>query len=175
MGWPKRIDVYKKLDIATVFVYTFLALIMIGGCSTPYQPRGFRGGYSEIKLTSDQYIVSFRGNGYTGSDTVRTYILYRSAEITLSAGYDYFLVIEGEIGSSVSTYTAPGTYQSFTTFTATGTARTSGTFTSGQTYFIREHEGTLRIKLFKEGEQPENINLFNALVLKANLDPHIRR
>lgn len=175
MGWPKRIDVYKKLDIATVFVYTFLALIMIGGCSTPYQPRGFRGGYSEIKLTSDQYIVSFKGNGSTGSDTVRAYVLYRSAEITLSDGYDYFLVIEGGIGSSVSTYTSSGSYQSSTTFTGTGSARTTGTFTPGQTYFIRMHEGTLRIKLFKEGEQPNDINVFNALELRANLDPHIRR
>jgi hypothetical protein len=67
----------------------------LGGCATPYQSGGFRGGYSDMALNQDTYIIGFRGNGYTSAETVQSYVLRRSAELTLQKGYKYFLIENG--------------------------------------------------------------------------------
>lgn len=51
------------------------------GCSTPYQSSGWMGGYTEQPLGDDRYLVSFRGNGYTGSEVVREYAIRRALEL----------------------------------------------------------------------------------------------
>jgi hypothetical protein len=72
------------------------AISLLAGCATGYQPTGFSGGYSEMALNQDSYIVSFRGNGFTGEGTVQSYLLRRCAELTLNKGYKYFVLITGK-------------------------------------------------------------------------------
>jgi hypothetical protein len=61
------------------------AIVLLVGaclsCATPYQPKGFRGGYTDFEPQSGIYFVSFRGNGFTSRDTVIRYWHQRCSEI----------------------------------------------------------------------------------------------
>lgn len=76
---------------------TFLFLcLLLSGCATPYQPMGFRGGYSDSQLQNDQFQVSFLGNAKLTQAKARQYALRRAAEVALSNGFDYFIVEENQ-------------------------------------------------------------------------------
>jgi hypothetical protein len=80
-------------------------------------------------------IVSFKGNGYTPKDRVQTYMLYRCAEVTANAGYDYFVIINNDDEVKEGAINLPGSYSSTTTASvygfgnsAVGSAYTHGTY-----------------------------------------------
>ena len=66
------------------------AAVVLGGCATatPYQPLqpGWTasGGFSERQIEPNRWQVSFSGNSLTSRQTVETYLLFRSAELTLA-------------------------------------------------------------------------------------------
>src|SRR5262245_44103649 len=68
--------------------------VLLVACATPYQSRKFSGGYSDEKVADDVYEVTFAANGATRDETVRTYLLYRCAELTKQNGFDHFVVLE---------------------------------------------------------------------------------
>ena len=65
-------------------------LILFSNCSTPYQPNGRLGGYSEEKIHDNLYRVEFAGNASTKPERVHDYLLYRCSELTKELGYKYF-------------------------------------------------------------------------------------
>jgi hypothetical protein len=73
---------------------------VLAGCATPtpYQPLTTRGtttgGYSDLRLEDNRYRVTFAGNSMTSRDTVENYLLYRAAELTVSQGYDWFVMAD---------------------------------------------------------------------------------
>jgi hypothetical protein len=71
---------------------------LLSGCvrPTPYQPDLSGDGYSERRIEENRYIVRFEGNTRTSRETVETYLLFRAAELTLDAGYDWFRVVSAE-------------------------------------------------------------------------------
>jgi hypothetical protein len=73
------------------------AATLAAACSsgpTPYQPAaGYDRGYSEQKIESERYRISFKGNSFTRRDTVENYLLYRAAELTLQSGFDTFTIV----------------------------------------------------------------------------------
>ena len=75
---------------------------------TPYQPmigqasRG--GGYSELKLENNRFRVNFQGNSLTSRETVEGYLLFRSAELTVQSGYDWFSIVERDVDKKTRTY-----------------------------------------------------------------------
>ena len=79
----------KSITIAVI------ALLM-QACVTPYQPSGFRGGFSETRLDERVYRIQFSGNAFTSSERVADYVIRRAAELTLENGYKYFSVNERE-------------------------------------------------------------------------------
>jgi len=84
--------VLKKI----VLVASALALTACA-TATPYQPSAktnLRNGFSELQIENDRVKVTFDGNSMTDRQTVETYLLYRSAELTKAAGYDYFTLTE---------------------------------------------------------------------------------
>jgi len=87
-----KIRVLKKIVlVASALVLTACAT------ATPYQPSAntnMRNGFSELKIENDRVKVTFDGNSLTDRQTVETYLLYRSAELTKSAGYDYFTLTD---------------------------------------------------------------------------------
>jgi hypothetical protein len=68
---------------------------VLAGCqtATTYHPSTEPGaaGYSDEQLAGNRYRVTFTGNSATRRDTVENYLLLRSAEVTLKAGYRTFL------------------------------------------------------------------------------------
>lgn len=80
--------------------FAVAAISMLANCTTatPYQPLTTRGpttgGYTDAQLENDRYRVTFSGNSMTSRETVENYLLYRAAELTVSQGYDWFVMAE---------------------------------------------------------------------------------
>lgn len=89
----KKFKLTKSSTILLVFFF-------LAGCMSPYQPSGLGGGYTDMALSKDTYFVTFRGNGVTPPDVVQSYVLRRSAELTLNKGYKFFVITSG--GTNVS-------------------------------------------------------------------------
>jgi len=75
------------------------AALLLSACATPtpYQPRvrgsEVGGGYSEQRIESNRYRVTFVGNSLTSRERVENYLLYRAAELTRQAGFDGFTIV----------------------------------------------------------------------------------
>ena len=80
----------QRVMTATVIVAT----LGLGACGapTPYQPAADGYGYAEQALEENRFRVSFSGNRLTSRETVENYLLYRAAEITVTRGFDHFVV-----------------------------------------------------------------------------------
>jgi|SRR5271165_6934291 len=92
-------------------IKNFSALLWIGllaGCATEYQPQSFTGGFSDYMQAPDVATVMFHGNGYTSSERVYEMTMLRCAELTLTHGYRYFILIAVTDMSSQSSFTIPG-------------------------------------------------------------------
>jgi len=75
---------------------TLAGLAVLAGCATPtpYQEaNGSRHGFTETRIENNRFRISFEGNSLTDRETVETYLLYRSAELTVENGFDYFTVV----------------------------------------------------------------------------------
>jgi len=68
-------------------------MLAVCGCATAYQPEGLTGGFAEIPMGGDEWIIRFSGNGYTNNETVQSYWLYHCADFTLSKGYAGFQIV----------------------------------------------------------------------------------
>jgi hypothetical protein len=81
---------------------------------TPYQPniggQHASGGYSEVLVEPDRWRVTFAGNTLTSRETVESYLLYRSAELTLQQGYDWFSTVDRSTMRSSYSYVDPTFY-----------------------------------------------------------------
>lgn len=132
-----------------LFMGLFLLMFIIAGCATPYQRRGFAGGYSDFQIDSNTFKVQFRGNGYTSSETVEIYALYRCAEVTLEAGYDYFIIVNERGEISRQTTATPGFYTS-----SYSHGKLSGFYIPGGLIHVNRHRTLVTIKAF-HGRKPE--------------------
>jgi hypothetical protein len=87
-------------------IYLAILAILLVGCATPYQPFELfgRGGYSDKRISDNIYQVAYYGNGATNMETLNSLLLYRTAEITLDKGFDYFEVLNGSGRIPMSSY-----------------------------------------------------------------------
>lgn len=91
-----------------------VAALTLAGCetATPYQPVGMHnsesgGGYSDQQIEGNRWRVSFAGNALTSRDTVERYLLYRSAELTVQQGFDWFAATDRTTDKATQTYVDP--------------------------------------------------------------------
>jgi hypothetical protein len=82
--------------------------LLVPGCAgkpTPYQPMSstsrISGGYSETRLATDHFRVTFVGNSFTSRERVEASLLYRAAELTLQEGYQWFVIEDREVEHQV--------------------------------------------------------------------------
>ena len=155
---------------------TMPAVLLLAACAsvTPYQPLQDRVGYSEQKLESNRYHVSFAGSSRTPRATVDTYVLYRAAELTLANQYDYFTIASqntqaeaprsgGGFGFGVG---------GFSMGSGGGVGIGVGTSTSDNS---PEYNGSADVVMF-HGKKPDNDpHSYDARALQANLEPSIVR
>lgn len=147
----------------------FLALFVLFplGCATKYQKHGFTGGYKDFQLQEDVFRVTAKGNAFTSDDRAVNYVVYRSAEITVKHGYDYFVILEASDGSSSSYST--NTFGNAYTSRNSSYSTTSGTFSS-TTSEVKRPKKNLVIKLFKGKKPKNNPNAYNAKELMSYLE-----
>lgn len=72
------------------------ALALLASCASQppyYGPRkpGESVGYTDTRLAENRYGVSYSGNSATDRETVENFLLMRAAQVTLAAGYSYFI------------------------------------------------------------------------------------
>ena len=132
---------------------------------------GFSGGYSDLKLDENTFRISFRGNGYTSSERVEIFALYRCAEVTSQQGFDYFVIVQEGTQTSQFQYNTPGSYSGTTTVMGS-TAYTRGNYTPGYSIPINKHRATVTIKTYK-GVKPDIPGAYAAIDLLKNLSQQI--
>ena len=77
------------------------AALTLSACETvtPYQPivahnAKAAGGYSEQQIEANRWRVEFAGNSLTSRQVVERYLLFRSAQLTVAQGYDWFQSVD---------------------------------------------------------------------------------
>jgi hypothetical protein len=159
----------KSRLLASILTLTLVACVT----ATPYQPARNGEGYSEQKIESNRYRVTFSGNASTPRQTVESYLLYRAAEVTMANGYDYF-VLADQTTETQTSYTQ--TFSGFDDFgwyswhPRFGVGATVGTSTPRT-----EYEGQVNIVMFKGRKPNTEVKAFDAREVKANLEPQIVR
>ncbi len=68
--------------------------ILTAGCAVNhYHAKDFQGiGYSEYRMTTDRFVVTYRGDHSVDPEDVHRYALRRAAEVASNYGYRYFSV-----------------------------------------------------------------------------------
>lgn len=151
--------------------------LLLGACSTPYQPMGLLGGYQNTRIDENTVRVTFVGNDETDKDTVENDLLYRCAEVTAHSGFDYFVLVSKETIPNTSVHTTPDDYYE-TTHTKYRHGHkeeyTSGTSFGGDTYTTTAYTTRAVIKMF-HGQKPSGADAYNAKELLRTLGPQIDR
>lgn len=130
-------------------MYKYLMLVsLLTSCATPYQPEGLRGGYSDVSVGSNKYLVSFRGNGYTGPTTVYQYALQRAKELCNEKGFTDFQILDKESVSQDYQYNG-GTSCSGNVYGNSYTANCHS-----NTYNTTKHGNSLLITCTGSNDQP---------------------
>ena len=78
----------KKLIIVILIPY------LITGCATTYHQKNIFGRYSDQKFEKDVYQVGFDALLVTDKDMIEQFIQYRSAEIVIEEGYQFYAIID---------------------------------------------------------------------------------
>ncbi len=151
---------------------TLMCSIAAIGCATPYQPDGLGGGYSDNRIDSDVVSVEFRGNGYTSKRKVEMYLLFRCAEVTRDARYDYFVALNPSTEATQGSFSTPGSFSSVTSFVR-GAAFTRASFFPSQTINFTSFGATTLIKMGRGPKPAENVAAFNAREVIEYMGPQI--
>lgn len=106
------------IKIRNLFRIVFLFLILIGltAClTTEYQARNFFGeGYSEARIGEKTYKVDFQCSQETPETLCEGYLFRRCAELTRSAGFDYFVMENHDTVIKEKDIVVPGHYNTMT-------------------------------------------------------------
>lgn len=151
----------------------------LAGCATPYGEMGAWGGVTAKRFDETTILVSGRANAFTSQDTMQTYLLRKSAEETVAAGYDLFYIASSQDRTQHGAIALPGQSYSTTTGQAQlvgnqvfGSAQTNTTYMPGQVMQTTLPAGAFVIKLYR-GQKPENAppGLFDAHEVLRYLTP----
>ncbi len=166
----------ESIDMNKLYSGVFSAMMLaLTACSsaTPYRPLEDGYGYSERKIESNRYTVTFAGNSRTKRQEVEDYLLYRAAEVTLGNGYDYFVLAkqgteaDTRYSTSFVDYGGFGYYRWGPHFgTGIGVGTTSST---------TQYEGQADIVMYKGKKLSKDVKAFDAREVKANIEPRITR
>jgi hypothetical protein len=146
-------------------MYKLLILLLsltLFSCATPYQAKGFKGGYSETQLDENVFIVNFYGNAITSREQVNDYLLLRSAELTLEKGFKYFKVLNEKQYSENSTHSVPVTT---TTNIDPNNGQVSTNVSGGETYTISKPVSSNTITCYKD--EPEGFSFKASYLVKS--------
>ncbi len=178
-------------EMKTIPCVGFVCLMLcVAGCVTGYGKKGWRFGYSDRRVDDNTFLVSFDANAYTPQPTLQAYVLLRCAQVTIEAGYDYFIIVErsdtGKAipvvipGSSTSYTTGSGsgyssTYGNMTYGSASGSAVTTTQSSPGYAFGVRLPGSTVMIKAFHGKKPDDNPMAYDALAVIRYVEPQVKR
>lgn len=68
--------------------------MLLSACATGYHPEGILGdGYSEEKLGTNRWLVTFAATPFTPRERLEKYLLLRCAEVALANDSRYFVIL----------------------------------------------------------------------------------
>jgi hypothetical protein len=143
----------KKLKVFAIAT----AVLLLGGCASPYQSYGFAGGFKETQLDTNVWRVFFEGNGYTKGDRAEDFAMLRSAELTLANGFTHFAFSSSKTGTDISSYSTPARAYSSST---SSSIRIYG----GNTEIIAKPTATNIVVMFK-GKPELNASVYDAIFI----------
>ena len=151
-------------------------VLLLTGCvmptPTPYQPIQPNGGFSEQRIEANRYRVTFAGNSLTSREDVENNLLFRIAELTLSQGYDYFVLSDNDTEANTTYMETLSGYDSFDPFYPRFWPR--ATFATGTATPITNYKAQAYVLMFK-GTKPEaEITAYNAHEVQSSLAPIIQ-
>ncbi len=150
--------------------------LLLTGCvmstQTPYQPLQQNGGFSEQRIETNRYRVTFAGNSLTTREEVENNLLFRIAELTLSQGYDYFVLSDNDTEANTSYMETLSGYDSFDPFFPRFWPRT--TFASGSAIPITNYKAQAYVLMFKGTKPDADVNAYAAHEVQTSLAPSIR-
>jgi hypothetical protein len=139
-----------------------------------YAPAASPGaaGYSEMRIESNRYSVTYRASGAAGAQLLEDYALLRAADLTLQNGRDWFWVDRRALDDSGARGGGPSIGVGI------GAGRWGGNtgvnvgvgvnVPIGGQGGARARSATLDIR-FGEGPQPSDANAYDARSVAANL------
>lgn len=156
------------------------ALVVLSACATatPYRPLKGNYGYQDQQIESNRYRVSFQGNAATSRNAVVDYMLYRSAQITVDHGYDYFILAQHTTERSTSylntgpvmlPYTACNAYY-YSPYCWNPLYTRSTT-----SYPINSYKAQAIIVLGKGSKPEKNVHAYDAKQVLKNLSPLVKK
>lgn len=153
------------MTVKAIRTASLVFLLFATGCSTPYQSARISerehvwslayGGYSNTRIDANTESVAFNGNGFTDRRTVELYLLYRCAEVTHEAGFDYFVILDPSTDVNHSSVNTPAYLSANTALTGSSLA-TRATYFPGNTITFNFYGAQTLIKMFT-GIKPDNL------------------
>jgi hypothetical protein len=153
--------------------YTIILTLLLTACATPYQSKGFLGGFTDMQLDKDVFQITFKGNGYTSSGDVQNMALLRASELTLQHGFKYFVIVANNDVGRRGVMQMPSSATTTTTGFGTPTLQSNTTFNGGQ--IIPVHmPGTMTTIVCME-KKPEGIFSYNAQAVFDSLSKQYKK
>lgn len=168
-----------KQGLCTIAALTLL----LTGCGTGYGPAGEmggfeHGGYTDKLIDNNTALVTFRGNESTSPGTVKTFLLYRCAQVTQENGYNYFIITSSSnslTNTNIHTRdkylltTPPRMFDSYYLSDVYQSSTLSGTSTPG--FYPEPHGASAVIKMFNGRTQGIPGKSYNANDVITHLGP----
>lgn len=135
---------------ALLLILALPAIALLSSCATPYQSVGSTGGFQSQRISTNQFVVDFAGNGFTSKKKTNDFALLRAAEITKEYQFNYF-TIEGDrdLSSTETHYSGSTSHTTGYLNSYGGYGSYSGyTTTTPQVTHIYKPGSQLRIKCY---------------------------
>lgn len=165
---PSRV-LYRTLVLGAAAVLAACAT------TTPYQPLGKGGGYTEQRIETNRYRIAFTGNASTPRQTVENYMLYRAAELTINSGFDYFMLTGNDTeartrySESISAYGGPGWGWGWGGYRRSGIGFGVSTATP-----VTDYQAQAIVLMFKGKKPEQDPSAYDARAVKESLQPLIQ-
>ncbi len=167
---------------APIILAAAASLLAACASQTPYRAAEGGGyGYSDSRIEQNRFRVSFSGNSSTDRETVKTFLLYRAAELTLQSGYDWFKVLDRETEKDTryrSSYAGgpwghPGLFHYRYYHPHYGWHPIYDPFWNDRNYReVTRYEASAEIFMGR-GPKPDDASAFDARQVQQNLGPQI--
>ena len=126
--------------------YFIFLLLLLTGCANT----------ETIRTSANTFVLHTSAApvcGTTGSLRIAQQMV---AIETIRAGYDRYVLLDGDAQNNVTSYTAPGTYHTNGQLNVFGNSAyysSNSYYQPGPTYFSGGHDTYLQVKMFKKGDK----------------------